>query len=368
MTLLLVGIALFVMAQLAWWLHFQNSYVDRVSRETVQGWQQDAELVNTVLAAGGDVTGLLAGYPHLSFSGGTAVVDSAHQAEFLARQERRLRMFAYECAGFVALMLVAFTLMGRRLRVERELKLQQQNFLSAASHELKTPMSSMRLLVETALYRPLPAAKQREYLQLMEGELARLEQLAETVLASTRLEAAGSREPVLLPCDLGTAVEEFLASHRGGFEARGAVISFEPSAVPLPVSLDQASLKLILGNLVDNAIKYTPAVTKPIRIEVEGRGHLVRLYVTDQGMGIPASVGQKVFERFYRVGSEMVRTAPGVGLGLHLVRLNTEAMNGWIRHQPGPSGVGTRFTLSFPRRLHAADARTRQLDAAGGAS
>ena len=360
MTLLLVGIAVFVMAQLAWWLYFQNAYVERVSRDTIQSWHRDASLVNALLAVGGNAALLADTYPHLQLSEQGARVDPEAEASFLSRQERRLRMFAFECAGFVSLMLVAFALMGRRLRVERELKLQQQNFLSAVSHELKTPMSSMRLLVETVLLRPLPASKQQEYLRLMEGELSRLEQLSETVLASTRLEAGEANAPKLEQLDLTECVSEFLSGHRGSFEARGARINFTAPAQELPVNVDPASISLILTNLIDNAIKYSPGAEKPIHIELEGRGHLVRMHVSDQGLGIPAGVGQKVFERFYRVGSEMVRTAPGVGLGLHLVRQAAESMNGWIRHQPGPTGRGTCFTVSFPRRLEssvAADAR-----------
>lgn len=350
MTLLLVAVAVFVTAQLGWWLWFQNSYVQQVSQQTRDAWQRDAAAVTELLLLGADPGPLLARYPHLLVTAAGVVVDPESWTAFVEGQERRLRMFSIESAGFVALMVVAFSLMGRRLRVERELKQQQQNFLSAASHELKTPMSSMRLLVETALMRPLTPERQRDYLLQLEGELGRLERLTETVLASTRLEA-GSTDPKLEALELGREVEAFLDSNAAGLQARGATISFRAADAPLPVALDRSSLNLILGNLLDNAIKYSPEPEKPIEVALEGRGHLVRLHVTDQGQGIPAAVGNRVFERFYRAGSELVRTAPGVGLGLHLVQATAEDMNGWVSHQPGPGGKGTRFTLTLPRRL-----------------
>ncbi len=351
MTLLLVGVAAFVIAQLGWWLYFQNSYVQRVSGETVEAWQRDALVVGQLLALGGDPTAALREFPHLQvMADGSVSIDPERLRSFLDGQERRLRMFTIESSGFVALMVVAFMLMGQRLRVERELKQQQQNFLSAVTHELKTPMSSMRLLVETALMRPLTPEKQRTYLQRLEGELGRLERLSETVLASTRLEAGGTPAE-LAELELGTEVRSYLDAHRASFEARGAEITLVTAGASLPVLLDRSSLHLIMTNLIDNAIKYTPGGTKPVEVALEGRGHLVRLHVTDAGSGIPPAAGQKVFERFFRAGSELVRTAPGVGLGLYLVRAAAEDMNGWISHQPAPSGTGTRFTLTLPRRL-----------------
>ena len=351
MTLLLVGVAIFVIAQLGWWLYFQNSYVDRVSGETVEAWQRDALVVGQLLALGGDATRVLEEFPHLRLAAdGSVGVNPERLTSFLEGQERRLRMFTIESSGFVALMVIAFMLMGQRLRVERELKQQQQNFLSAVTHELKTPMSSMRLLVETALLRPLSPEKQRSYLQRLEGELGRLERLSETVLASTRLEA-GATTPDLAELELGSEVRSYLKSHVSSFEARGGDITLVADGTELPVLLDRSSLHLILANLIDNAIKYTPGAHKAVEVRLEGRGHLVRLHVTDAGPGIPAAAGQKIFDRFYRAGSELVRTAPGVGLGLYLVRSAAEDMNGWISHQPAPTGTGTRFTVTLPRRL-----------------
>lgn len=367
MTLLLVGVAIFVIAQLGWWLYFQNSYVERVSGETVEAWQRDAQVVGQLLARGGDAAATLRAFPHLRLTGDGVGIDPERLTAFLDGQERRLRMFTMESSGFVALMIVAFMLMGQRLRVERELKQQQQNFLSAVTHELKTPMSSMRLLVETALMRPLPPEKQRSYLQRLEGELGRLERLSETVLASTRLEAGATR-PELAPLELTGEVRSYLATHAASFEARGADISLVTASTELPVLLDRPSLNLIMTNLIDNAIKYSPGAAKPVEVRLEGRGHLIRLHVTDAGPGIPPGTGQKVFDRFYRAGSELVRTAPGVGLGLYLVRSAAEDMNGWISHQTAPSGSGTRFTLTLPRRLGAATEVSLNPDSAQGSA
>lgn len=364
MRFLFVVIVAFVLVQVAWWVVFQQGYVDAVTERVLSSWRLDAEAANHLGAAGvADTVALLTRYPHLAVRpDGAFVVDAVQEAEFIQAQRRHVRMFVAEGLGFAAIVLFALYLINRRLTAERELKLQQQNFVSAITHEFKTPISSLRLLIETALYRNLDGERMRSYLTKMQGELDRLEQSSDMVLASTRREQA--QEPVtLLPLELNAVVRDFLERNRGGFETRGAAISVEYHPEALPVSLDLAAFDMVLGNLIDNAVKYTPAGSKPVIIRLVAEEHLVKLHVDDEGVGIPATEAGKVFDRFYRVGSELVRTAPGVGLGLYLVRSSAEAMNGWIRHQPrSDSERGTRFTLTLPRRTLTANAEIGRLE------
>ncbi len=363
--LLFIVVAAFVLVQLVWWLMFQRAFTSETADATLSAWERDSA-VSTVLLRSGlmEETELVKLYPHLSVTAAGAIIDPAAVASMQAGHDRQVRMLTNESIGFALAVFLGLWLISRRLKVEEQLKLQQQNFLSAVSHELKTPMSSMRLLVETVLMRPLGPERQRSYLERMEGELSRLERLAETVLASTRLET-GLVSLEFQDADLAVLVHDWLTSQAASFEVRGAELSFRAPDRPLPVSVDVPALQLILVNLVDNAIKYSPGEAKPVSLELEERGHLIRLHVTDRGVGIPPGVGKKVFERFYRVGSEMVRTAPGVGLGLHLVQSTAEQINGWISHQPAPGGQGTRFTLTLPRRLSSGTAVTDQLEEAG---
>ena len=350
LTVLLAGIIVIVLAQLGWWLYFHNSYVTRITRELTDRQQRDEELADALLAGGASEEFVSTAFPEVVITAdGQAVTDPAVTEALLAAQERRARVFMLETGGFMFVMIVAFWLIGRRLTVEHELKLQQQNFLSAVSHELKTPLASLRLLVETALLRPLSPDRQADYLRRMEGELSRLQQLSETVLASTRLEE-GPEETELEDAELARELRLFLEERQAGFEDRGARFSVSVPPGSQPVALNRSAFRLIMTNLIDNAIKYSPGTLKPVQLEIEDGGHVFRLHVTDRGIGIPPGTGPRIYERFYRVGSELVRTAPGVGLGLHLVYSAAEAMNGWVSNRPGPGGRGTRFTLTLPRR------------------
>jgi signal transduction histidine kinase len=357
-------IILFVVMQVAWWFVFQNRYARQVTHDTISAWERDALTAAELLESGSaPAAGLLERYPHLSFTqqDGFSVSDEA-QSAFLGKQRSYLRMFALEGATFIAVVIASLFFIASRLRAERELKIRQQNFLSAVTHEFKTPMSTLRLLIETALYRELPAGKLRSYLLKMERELARLEESGDQVLATARLEQDHGF-PVLQALELNSVMQGIAGKVRSGLETRGAQFSVIYSPEPLPVSLDPQAFELVLNNLLDNAVKYTPSAVKPVTVRLQRDDHLVQVRVEDEGPGVAPAEVARIFDRFYRVGSEMTRTARGVGLGLHLVQRTMESMNGWVRYEPNRNAAsGSCFVLLLPLRVRLSEAERLESD------
>jgi two-component system, OmpR family, sensor histidine kinase SenX3 len=355
-------IIVFVLAQVAWWLIFQHRYVAQVTETTLAAWQRDAALANAALArsteADAALFALLAEYPHLRYDPDAEAfaVDAGAVSAFTERQRGLVRMFAFEGPFFVLVVLAGLAIIAANLRLERDLKRRQQNFLAAVTHEFKTPMSTLRLLIETAQMRTLPPEKQRDYLRRMTTELSRLEHTSEQVLAAARLEQSQG-VPVLEPHELNSLMQSLIGRARPGLEARGAELSVRYSPEMLPVSLDPDAFGLVVYNLLDNAVKYSPGPRKVVRVGLERQGDLVLVHVEDEGVGIPESERARIFERFYRVGSELTREAQGVGLGLYLVKSITESMHGWVRLGAGEGG-GTRFTVVLPRRVVLEEALT----------
>ncbi len=351
-----IVIILFVMVQVVWWIVFTERFVSDYRDVTLQQWQRDAQLANALLAVSSTPAlfeTVENEYPHLSFSetGKAFEVDKEKARAFTGEQNGYIRMFAFEGPFFVVVILAGLYVIARSLKAEREMKRRQQNFLSAITHEFKTPMSTLRLLIETVLFRPLSAEKQKSYLEKMSSELTRLEQTSEHVLAAARLEHSESA-PVLESLELNSVVQGIIGKARSGLEARGVVLSVDYSPETLPVSLDANAFSVVLNNLLDNAVKYSPNVPKVVKVRLERQNDLVQIHVDDEGIGIPDKELSHVFERFYRVGNEMTRESKGVGLGLHLVKTVTEAMNGWVRVEKNPAAErGTRFTIVFPRRV-----------------
>lgn len=346
-----VVIIVFVVAQVAWWLVFKHRIIQELSQTTLSAWQRDAELANLLLQRDPALAeARIAQYPHLRLGAEGFKVDPAAIASFTEQQQGRLRMLVFEGPFFVLVVISGLAIIARSLRAERELKRRQQNFLSAITHEFKTPMSTLRLLIETVLYRPLPPDKQRSYLERMERELTRLEQTSEQVLASARLKQAESA-PALEAVELNSVMQGVIGRVRAGLEARGATLRVSYSPEPLWVSLDTPAFNVVMNNLLDNAVKYSPDAKKPVSVRLTRRDHLAMIQVEDEGIGVPDSERQRVFEQFYRIGSEMTRSSQGIGLGLHLVKTIVEAMNGWVKCEPNrEAGRGTRFTVVFPER------------------
>ena len=356
-----VVVVAFLLAQVTWWIIFQQRYIAHVTRDTLSAWQRDAATANLLYATRPEAAirgQLIETYPHLRLSGERLGVerfeiDPADLQAFRGEQTGHLRMFAFEGPFYALVILAGLYVIAISLRAERELKRRQQNFLNAVSHEFKTPISTLRLLIETALYRPLKPEKQRDYLGRMDREVTRLEAMSEQVLASARLEHAPTVQ-TLAPAELNAVVREAVERERSGLEARGTQLDVSYTPEALPVSLDPAAFGTVLGNLLDNAVKYSPGPNKRVRVRLEGKRHLAIVHIEDEGVGLEESEKARIFEPFYRVGDELTRAASGVGLGLHLVRSMTEAMNGWVRCDAPldpQTGHGSRFSVVLPRRL-----------------
>ncbi len=372
-------IVVFVLSQAAWWITFEFRTIHQATDAQLAAWSRDAELANDVLAQAADtpparrttlVNSILSRYPHLAFDAGTHpgrfTVDAVARAQFLEAQSRHLRMFAFEGPTFALVVLSMLLLIAATLRSERQLKRSQQNFLSAVTHEFKTPISTLRLLVETAQMRSLPAEKQQEYLRRMQAELDRLERTSDQVLASARLEQT-DQAPGFAALELNHVVQGIVGAARPGLEARGALLKVDYAPEPLPVSIDPDAFAVVLNNLLDNAVKYTPGAERPVRVKLERRGDTVQVHVDDHGIGLAEGEEERVFERFYRTGDEMTRESQGVGLGLHLVRNITEAMNGRVRAGANPDAeTGSRFTVTLPRRLPAPEEERQGTPIGGG--
>jgi signal transduction histidine kinase len=346
-----VVIIVFLIAQVVWWVVFQRGYINRTVEQTTVSWQREARMANLALENTAPVarTKLLeqlrVDAEHLNLETNPVTVNSRALEAYSHRQERYVRMFAFELPFFLIAMLSGLYVIWLSIRSDTELKRRQQNFLMAATHEFRTPISTLTLLVETALYRELPREKQLEVLNRMNAEVGRLQDVSERVLATARLEQ-GLGVNTLEVQDLNRVVNRIVEAQRDKLERVGARIRFEMPDAPIPVKLDEAAFSIVLTNLLENAVKYTPETIKPVTIRLEARGSLADLSVIDCGVGLEPHEVAHVFDQFYRVGNELTRTAKGLGLGLYLVRGITELMGGRVRCEPLEQG--TRFTVTLP--------------------
>jgi signal transduction histidine kinase len=235
--------------------------------------------------------------------------------------------------------------LNRQLTLAR----QKTDFVSNVSHELKTPLTSIRMFSELlAEGRVLDREKQRSYLNIITAETARLTRLINNVLDFSRIER-GEKKYNFATCDVAGVVRETVETYRPHFEANGFELECDLPESPLLVHGDRDALAQIVVNLLSNAEKYSNA-RKVVRVEARRQTQPlphVEVRVLDRGLGVPQGCEEKIFEQFYRAHDSLSSGIQGSGLGLTLARQIARAHGGDVVCEPRDGG-GTCFTLRLP--------------------
>ena len=247
-----------------------------------------------------------------------------------------------------AVILVGLSLYMLLTIKEIRLNRRQANFVDSVTHELKTPIASLRLYLETLQMRNLADGQRGEFYGVMESELTRLDELINQLLEVARLDAIGHEaepedvqlEPLLRRCAEAASV------HHGWVDAE--VFTFDVN--PAVVHARRMVLEMIFGNLLDNAIKYSgdsPSVDVQVRVESRGR---VVTRITDNGDGVSADMRRKIFHMFVRGGDELQRKQKGTGLGLYIVRTLVHLLKGRVSVHEREGRPGSVFEVELPGR------------------
>lgn len=247
---------------------------------------------------------------------------------------------------------------ARDITARKEAEELQTTFLSVISHELQTPIAIIKgyaglFADETTELKP---AQVREKMQIIQEESERLSKLVENMLYASRLQAGGI-EVQRAPVDLHSLIKRVVQKMKGVSKSH-KLVAHLPEELPA-VSADYDKIQQVLVNLIENAIKYSPK-GGTISIEAEQTSTEVILSVTDQGIGVPESERQRIFDRFSRLDSRYVRERKGAGLGLYICKAIIEAHGGRIWVEPIPHEAaneetrGSRFCFSLPREEPAA--------------
>jgi signal transduction histidine kinase len=251
--------------------------------------------------------------------------------------------------GAVSFGLIISGLLWLCLWLVREMRLNQRQraFLDAVTHEMKTPLASLRLYVDTFQRHDPDREHRREFLKRMHDDLARLDQTIDQVLMAARSEDSGrqvKRESVALEALLETCIEEVCEFH-----------DLPQTAVQLEIGPTETvygnpnELSVVFRNLIENAVKYSD---DPVEVQVlvrDGGGDRIGVDISDRGIGIPSVELRKIFQRFYRVGRDVQRTASGLGLGLFIVRNLVRRQGGRVVARSEGSGQGSRFVVTLRR-------------------
>jgi signal transduction histidine kinase len=220
----------------------------------------------------------------------------------------------------------------------------QSNFVDSVTHELKSPIASLKLYLQTLSLRQVSDEQRRDFHRYMLADVERLDQLINHLLDAARVDR-GSTNQRWEDCRL----DEILAQCAGNVAVRYHLSedAIDLDADPIVVRGNPVDLAIVFRNLLDNAVKYggSPPVVTIIARCVEGEG---KVYVIDNGPGIPRKLRRKIFGRFVRLGDELERSKQGTGLGLYLVRTVVRSLGGSVRVRDRRGCPGTEFEVTFP--------------------
>jgi len=248
---------------------------------------------------------------------------------------------------FFAVVMIGLVWLCTWLVAEVRLNQRQRAFLDAVTHEMKTPLASVRLGLETLGRHRLEDGQRGEFLQSMGEDLDRLDETIALVLAAARAEEGGRgdwrRKPAIELADvIDDSVRELVERH----ELPESAVSVDPVA-PVRVLADRSELALVFRNLLENAFKYSlgqPSIHVSVRQPSDGR---VAVAIGDEGIGIPRQDLRRVFNRFYRAGRDVQRQVAGLGLGLFVVRAMVRKQGGRVVAESEGAGKGSRFVVTL---------------------
>lgn len=256
-------------------------------------------------------------------------------------KKRKTAQYIGEGTTFLALILVGAVYVYRATRRQLRMSQQQQNFMMAITHELKTPIAVAQLNLETLQKRKLDEDKQQKLISNTLQEANRLNTLCNNILFASQLDA-GAYHSDKEEINFADLVEGCVDDCKNRFPHR---LIIENIAEGVYLNGEILLLQMLVNNLLDNALKYSPKES-PVKIGLAEAGKRIELTVSDEGFGIADNEKKKIFDKFYRSGDENTRKAKGTGLGLYLCKKIVESHNGYISVTDNyPSG--SNFTASF---------------------
>lgn len=259
-----------------------------------------------------------------------------------AEEKRKTAQYIGEGVTFLLISLLGAVFVYRSVRKQIRLSQQQQNFMMAVTHELKTPIAIAKLNVETVQKHPLEQEKQQKLLKTAILEINRLDTLANNILISSQLDAGGytlTKEEL----DLSALASHSIQNFKNRFPEKKWQSAIEDNLV---ITGDAFLLQILINNLLENAVKYSP-VTATVTLIARKNKNKINVSILDEGPGIPEPEKKRIFDRFYRIGNEAQRKTKGTGLGLYLCRKIAKDHHATIS-VTNNIPQGTNFTIHFP--------------------
>lgn len=342
-----------------WWLAFDEKelrflapavlkQVIAAAAKRLPAWAELRLMHDGTPMAGSNSSGEIMQSLPVSFGGGLRLeILAARPALFEAAARQQARWTLGLLAFAVLISAGALVFIHRAVERERRLNAMKSDFVASVSHELRAPVASIRLMADALTAGKIEPHTVDEFHRLISREGARLTTLIENVLDFARIEQ-GRKRWHFEECDLGALITETLHLMEPLAAEKSITLVSQKPLPSLEAKVDPGAIQQALVNLLDNAIKFSPANSSvEILLRSDETSTHWEIQITDHGHGIPPAEHARVFEKFHRLGSELRRETQGTGIGLSLVKAIAEAHSGRVT-LASEAGKGSTFTLTAP--------------------
>jgi len=237
--------------------------------------------------------------------------------------------------------LLIFVFWNKQARLNRL----QSNFVSSVSHELKSPLASIQLYLETMKYQKLSPEEIQDFVETMLSDTDRLSSLIENILEASSPESK-TMQLQMKPVAMKPFLDDVMQSYRHKFDDKNFEAHLEVEDEPT-LMVDKKAMRMVFNNLIGNAIRYSPAGS-PFTIRMKKLGKFCNIEFIDSGIGLTDKDRKKIFKKFYRVQNRETQNIEGAGLGLFISKEIVKGHKGKIKAVSGGRGKGTTFTVSLP--------------------
>jgi signal transduction histidine kinase len=221
----------------------------------------------------------------------------------------------------------------------------QSNFVSSVSHELKSPLASIQLYLETMKYQEVSKEETDEFVEMMLADTERLGSLINNILASSKYDPK-NMQLQFQPVQLGSFLGEVVEGLKRQFEEKNCEVKLDIQE-DCELSLDKRAMQMVFNNLIGNALRYSP-IGAPLTIRVRKKKKFCEIDFIDQGMGLGKKDMKKIFRKFYRVTNQKSQNIEGAGLGLFISKEIVRTHKGQMRVFSDGPGKGSVFTVQLP--------------------
>jgi signal transduction histidine kinase len=334
-------------AQVGWWLVDQWLFSTEVNRRAEEALQRNLAAAEARATRGVEAEAIVALFPDIETTPAGLAVDPEVRAALEEERRSRINQYAWEGGFFLVVLVATIGVLASAVRSEGRLRRRQHNFVTAVTHELKSPLAAMRLAAETLELRESDAETRQRLLRRLLTSLDRMESTVANVLDTARVDE-GKFTIATRSVDVVGVIDKLVDDFATTAESRD--IDLRAELPPqLALRADDQALEAVLRNLLGNALgAVSDADPATVLVSVTTQANSAIIEVRDNGRGFDPQDAEKLFEKFYRLGDEMQRRGRGTGLGLYIARsLSTASDAKLSAHSDGP-GRGASFRLEWP--------------------